>query len=976
MTDSWVRRATDTANSIYEDFFQQVVAKHIIEKDRSRALSDKQQQQFDKGTHIDPRFVRLMTISGKGGYNLKQPELNEKYAHYKNCSLLDHLLSVTRGSLVFAAMDYLAKNPEMEENFLKRKLSAIAVIAFLHDIDKDLEIERNQKISIAQVEERCKRYGIDQYLVQANIQLDAEQLLYLIEKVEVTQANKNPPSIRLPREYNDIYNYPRLADKLDGIWASTKKEDTSGALGVINRLKNNNALRADNIELLTDISLSWKIVDIFDPHHPFLLDELQQQLSIVSDAEAEIYPLIEVHEDGRLLMLLPEAHYNKIIDKALEQLCQHSLPFSLEMMVSAKGFPSLSNGQPALKELYSFIKTPESPAPTPKALSDLFRLNLAVASAIKEPLIELLSPYQLAPTYPNASGATQYLYSTKDVANFTDTQRTLFSRLACAALLVNLLVNDKKVINFEQREQDLINLLGEPPAWIKDSEEARSRRIVLAMWAVIETKNNPELEKLLDELFTTWLEGTDNYSGLRYAIEGIGAEVSAAVHRHFKQLLTHQRMVTEDDTATGRCVFTDEPVPFKQTIDSKSGLYAVKVSAFSGRENRPEAFNSAKAHTNVGHVSIAEYRLRAEAHQQQGGKNDGIPNLISSPTTSGLFAGLQLKNEKQLREITSYSVFDLSRQEIKKGTVFEGEESYTKRCRIARFEVMPVKLADQVDRLRLLLTATLRFGRPVHVFRGLPTQRPEFFYYDALPSTLKQVLEGEGLRIEQIPDALKKLQFIQTLLAHHNLGHDSVQLYVNPHTRFKAICFAWCEFLTETSSSVHYINQVRTQLEQEFIEKRDQLLTPEGINTMDDKQDAILVTLGEKATRIQKYSRPSDSSSQQITVFNLCLETVSACYHVNQTDKQSLVHAIAGTLEENLTRRGLAAAKGQRDEHTLFNECFAFAEYFVERVWLEVLKENLPSQRRARILRSIYRMAFLRKHQENAIARREEKEQE
>ena len=53
-----------------------------------------------------------------------------------------------------------------------------------------------------------------------------------------------------------------------------------------------------------------------------------------------------------------------------------------------------------------------------------------------------------------------------------------------------------------------------------------------------------------------------------------------------------KQVTVTNEQAEGRCIFTDEPVPFDDTIDEAVGLYEVRVSAFSGRDNRPESITS------------------------------------------------------------------------------------------------------------------------------------------------------------------------------------------------------------------------------------------------------------------------------------------------------------------------------------------------------------------------------------------------
>ena len=140
---------------------------------------------------------------------------------------------------------------------------------------------------------------------------------------------------------------------------------------------------------------------------------------------------------------------------------------------------------------------------------------------------------------------------------------------------------------------------------------------------------------------------------------------------------------------------------------------------------------------------------------------NGVANLLSSPSTIGLFGGLLLNQDKAQQ---SLGIYDLSRQQIKKGKVYRGWEIYRSRHRMLRYERMPERLEDQINLLEMLLRASLRIGRPLHLFRGLPTTQRDFFYSDTLPVILQNLLGGSSLRLEEIPEAIDKLTFAQDLL--------------------------------------------------------------------------------------------------------------------------------------------------------------------------------------------------------------------
>jgi len=122
-------------------------------------------------------------------------------------------------------------------------------------------------------------------------------------------------------------------------------------------------------------------------------------------------------------------------------------------------------------------------------------------------------------------------------------------------------------------------------------------------------------------------------------------------------------------------------------------------------------------------------------------------------------------------------------------------------------------------------------------------------------------------------------------------------------------------------------------------------------------EDGALVRFGKAAARIQ--AGRTNSASEELLVFNLCMEAAYAARAAGQEDEQSLIYAVAGELETNLVRKGKAAARKYRDDKPLLDGCLEVAELFVREIWHGVLKRRPPSQTNRRVLSSIYRMAFL-----------------
>ena len=523
----------------------------------------------------------------------------------------------------------------------------------------------------------------------------------------------------------------------------------------------------------------------------------------------------------------------------------------------------------------------------------------------------------------------------------------------------------------------MLNELGEKnPDWIKNVSDGSSRRVLLGCWILsLADQSSVLMEKIWGAggLLKRWLEGDGDFEAFNKNFEGCKSSelVKKEVERHFGQLLSKQRVFPVNERNKGRCLFTDEPT--STIVQENPGVYEVNVSAFTGREGKPDSV-SAPSHgvVPISYVSVAEHKLRADAYRMQTGKvykklptgGPGVPILVSSPMTTGLFGALVLNNEQQF---FGYSLFDLSRQKVGQGKLnYTGLEVYRHRYRLAKLERIPESLPSRISKgretpgqisiLRQLLTACLRIGRPIHVFKGLPTVQKAFFYFDAMPSVLNQLIGGQELRLEQIPIAISQLNMAQTLASTHGLGYDVLGLYAMPRTRFQAICLAWC-YAQDALKQVNNqksgaMKQLGNRLYHEF---HDVLQRSHSMS----ESDGALVRLGQAAARIQRRPLGQSSTNEEMLVFNLCLKSAVDLRGARQTDTATLIHGIAGELETNLVRKGKAAARDKRDEQALLDACMDFAQQFVNEVWLGVLNGRPPAQKTRRLLGSVYRMAFL-----------------
>ena len=947
---SAMERASRIAGDVYRGFVTEVIENHLLKQDREKVhLGETTWKKIQAGTYVDPRALRLATVSGKGGL-ADDPKKQETYDRFMNVSLLEHLLSVTRGATVLAAMSFLDRNPEMETTELTRRLAVVTSVGFLHDLDKDLRLPRNAELSVPDVEERMRRYGISAFLESREVALNPAQVRYLIEKVEATQSHRHPSESLPPREFERLPEYVRWADRLDGAWLSIDPE-TGGLNGVQQCL-------ADYWDRFFESPMDeWREIDLYDPLHPFLLDELQRFLSRACRKITGVPPLIETHQDGRLFLLAPGARYGEIVETGLRGFAR-ALPFSLELNVSNRGTPALYNARPDFQELWEFVEELDA-----RNRSALFRIKRDLGEAVSEPLDDLLSPMDLAPRWPEKL-AGQLLPVFADFGTIEESAKEWLNRATLAVLLLNLKVDAKPkdgAPDYPEREAELLEAVAEaPPKWLTEIQDDASRRTLASLWATAIAYDDGEVLESIwgesDGLLKRWLEGTADRPGLRTFIAEEGTEILEGIRRRFHALLSGERVTVTDETPPTRCLFTDEPVPFARTINQATGLYAVKVSAFSGRDGRPESIQIQRAHTNVGPSSIAEHRVRADAHAIQGGKESGVPTLISTPSTSGLFGGLALADDKSM---PAMSLYDLSRLEIKKGKVLSGSEMYRKRYRMARLERIPEKLEDQVGILSMLLRACRRTGRPLHIFRGLPVPRREYFYFDAMPRPLADLLGGSGLFLEQIGPGIQAMEMARELLDQNGLGPDVLKEYVRPETRFGAACMALCHLGDRDKRGTNLEKRLREEINLHWKGKKPMT-----------EQDGALVALGRAAAGIQKNPGGMASANEELLAFKLCLDTVNTARKEGQDDPQSLIYAVAGELETNLVRRDKQSSRENRDGKTLMEGCMETAAIFVNRVWFPVMKGRFPSQKSRRVLSSIYRVAFLATHKDRVEAKK------
>ena len=933
-------------------------------------------------TKIDGRPVRLVTLSGKGGWS-KDPEVAARWAASDNVSLLDHLLSVARGALMFWLVDAprsWSTDADLAE--IERLAHGLVCIAFLHDVDKDLELPRGAPLTVDAVAERMRRYGIDDFLRNHRVHISPAAMRNYVEEVEGTQAARSPAASDYDRRIAATCRYVELADKLEGMFVSCAAD--AGVNGVIASLGDPNRW-----PVLRDATLKhWQKVEIHDHLHLFLLDRFQRALSAACTEVAGRLPLIEIVHDGRLLCVIPQEHAASIKELALDRFLG-DLPYGLDISINNKLACKFTGGAASWGACRDLM---QHTGDWRRRFANLFALPPAFAVAHQAEIDDLFDAAGMATSWsPLVGGAGATGKPVLDYPGGETGDLDLAPAHALCLLVTVLNHADAKrkgaAPDADTREQELSNLLrahgGDPPAMIA-AAPARARRVVLALWAIAEVwraadADPDEGQELLDRivgrdgLVGLWLEGNDTRAGLVDQIEDVASEMKGALRQRFTAYLgAGQPAAARDSGADKRCILCNEPVAAARKVETASRAHGIKASAFSGRDGRNDHLASPSGDTHLCPVCLAELQLRQQAQAEFKGSGD-LPPLISSPVSTGLFGGLAFQREAGE---ASMSLHDLNRLDVKKGAVYDGLDCQTRRIRLARLEELPAKDAELVAKLRMTLKAVRRVGRPIHIFRGAPRRHPAIFYADALPPWLEHLLEGDSLRIEQVPDALRKLQLFENISAAPGLGVEWAKLLADPEpaVRLGALCVAWAlavdrwDIDTKKRHAWLLIREATREHALTLIKNTG----GEPVNLKDNPDP--LIRLAWLATRIQRRIGIGAAANKQLLCWKTALDFYPAAARSTSQDTDALILGLAGTLHERLTRgdRSDAAAK-HRDGKKLDQACIDFARHFAHEVWTGVFRakeptSREPTSREQRRAAAIYRFALLETYRERGIS--------
>ncbi len=964
--------AHQTAVNVYHAFLNKCVLERVS-KDRDGPKGKV------SGAKIDGRPVRLVTISGKGGWS-PDPELAERWRCNDNISLLDHLLSVARGALMFWLAD--APRPwssETDFEEIERLAYAVVCVSFLHDIDKDLGLKRGEKMDVADVGERMRRYGIDEFLASQRIHISPAAMLNYVEEVEGTQAARSPAAPDYDRRIAGTCRYVELADKLEG--AFTGRERGEGVDGALYLLGGWPALQDSELK-------QWEKVEIHDHLHVFLLDRFQRALSKTCKKITGRLPLIEIVHDGRLLCLIPQERAREVRKNALDLFLGY-LPYGLRFAVNNRLACEFVGGA-ASWEICRNVMDPKGNWDS--KFANLLALPRAFARVHRDEIDELFEAAGMTASWgsldDSALGATVKPALEHPGGDFRDLEMEPAHALAFLTIVLNHKDATGKTAapGADCRERELVDRLlvegTEPPAIVRavPQKDARVRRVLLALWAVGEVWRRAEEDpdsgqEMLDAilgregLVGLWLEGTDDLAGLSGQIEDVSSDIVNALRQRFSAYLSGVPVLPFDaGDSSKRCILCNEPVDAARRINTSSKAHGIKASAFSGRDGRNDHLASPSGDTHLCPVCLAELQLRQNAQDEFRGSRK-LPPLISSPVTTGLFGGIAFEREDAE---TSMGLYDLNRLEIKKGAVYGGLDCQMRRIRMVRLETLPNRDADLVAFLYMALKATRRLGRPIHIFRGAPRRHPAIFYFDALPAWLERLLGGNSLRIEQLPDALSKLELFTKLAEAVGLGIEWAKQLADPDPRtvLGALCVSWALAADRKGGGdknlAWSLIENRTR-EQALARIRNTGGKPVNLK---DNQDP-LIRLAWLATRIQKRIGIGASANKQLLCWKTAVDFYPGAQRSTTTDRTALILGLAGTLEEELTRKTAAAAKKHRDSQPLGEACIRFATHFVDEVWAKVFQSKEPASKEQRRAAAIYRFALLEAYRERGISEAE-----
>lgn len=944
-----VNRIPD-ATWIFQRFLEEVVQKHVFSKAerdyKNRPMPEQVAKAVMAGKRQDSRSPWLMRVSGKGGWIEGQGF--EQRSKFRNVTLLDHLASVTRGALVIAELDLRASGTLMPLD-LRPRLAKIASAAFLHDVDKMLDLPRSVWLNAGHVAEAMQRYGIDTFLSNHGAAMEPLVMLSWIEEAETTRSGRmRPDGVVLSVQDRKDAAYVRLADRMDGTYLSMS--DGDGVQGALQHLASFADLRTDALRA------PWSTLAIRSPHTPFILDKLQGYLSSACRFLSGLPPLVEVHQDGELVVVVPTAYKDLIIGKALDDMAK---PFSDGTRVNVNNrlaIEVLDDGS-RLEDVVEALRS--APDTARKTLSVL--TSVAFDAGIQEIfgacLMEEGTPPLPWPDPEKAIGKTTVPllgFGADDRIDLLNRSATLVTLLRCAPPEDKTLA--KRTLTSEGREKQLAEALAEigvdVPQVVQGIKDDMSRRALLSIWVGAITVAQDDIWTYLTGqggVVRAWAEGSQDgtYSGIFARIQS-PSQVFVKPVKAWLDAALLQRFVAGNDALEGRCHFTAIPASpgSGDLYQGKDGLYGLNVTAFSGRSGRPEPFGKMIQQTLVSPIARAEHKLRA-LDNGKAPASAKMAVMLSCSTTGGLFASLGMADDLKEMRFSSYDVLRLDHKVDK--LIFDPAAEFARRPLIGRLEEAGSTMADHIAFVARVLSMARRSGKAVHVFRGLPETRGDFVFYDAMPAALVKGLGGQGLRLEQLDAAIQRVELWREVIDSKVLDVDVATRLMEPATRLGAAADAITRL--ERSPKAEDFQSLLLSLRN---------TAKESMAMSQDKNDNAIVAFARAMSRYQKRNLSTDSVGVKEAGIRGALEALEGAIRIGQTHRESLIAAVVASIEENFRRASNKAYAGEasREGLSLSEALHEAARVFVDEVWIKALRRKDPTAENRRIMTGIYRVAF------------------
>ncbi|MDD1826218.1 hypothetical protein LRP52_28995 [Photobacterium sp. ZSDE20] len=925
------------------------VVSGALMKDRTGGLSDEALTQISQNKRIDIRPPLWSACSGKGGIGYEN--------NYRNVSLLDHCISVATGAITFSASKMVSDGWEVGEK-LERYLFMVGLVALLHDVNKLLDgsPSLSDKKVDSLMSDLYQRWDLENVVSQYGLDLDAKALFRLINLVEAGTAltgAEGGVEDRLLRVL--VRKYVRLADQLDSTFA--KLGSDGGINGVLKLIATCNNILPDNL-------LHWRHISLFDPAHPYLLDKLLAHLSVQCRQISGLPPLLAIHHDGQLDILLPEVLASEIADAALSRF-NRSLQPELSIDISTAQLPTILNGKPTWSQLSAAYLEQEVEVNNTRLLS--------VGRIDADYFINYVADGRFGLSFSqkslNQKGATlsPEPFESGDV---NEEHFFLISGLIILVLSHPSKSKRVKLPSYLDRIGLIEKALLEQDYKITIPDELRhqlSQRAWFGMEVAALAISNPNIYELLigsSGILQQIYHGRHDskgkeISGIIHGLEGNknSPKIDLTIAR-IKTLLSGKPII---DGLKGRidgyqaCLVTGQPGEGK--ILSSDGLLGIKVSHFSNRRGRPAELGKAVGHTFVCPMSSIEYIERGHRH---GSKKVKTPASICSPAVTGLFGEARMDDEREADRSDYLDLFDLSRAKLGDKKVLIGPELFTRRAYLARQESIPAKIKDQLEWILRLIRAVQRTGRPFHVFAGLPHQRPEILYIDCLPPALRRLAQDRnGFRLEELNELRDKFELASSLLNVHG-SVSLINALSSPTQQYSALCKSLM-LLEDRVEDLRKKNNLKEipSLHRVALLVTERLFTLRGTNVM-SKQESSIILLAQKAAGLQRAFGTGASRGKQQLIFRLILDEIRQSVRNKKTSDHELRNAIAGKLETKFKGSDmyLGAAKHRRDLST-FDACVEIADFFINEIWHQLLNARMPSQKLISQLMEIYRVEML-----------------